>query len=77
VVFQGGLPVLRRRPAGAAVVQPWTTPLPPLPLPTPGRAGEDCLRLRFRIDAGAQLILEGEDLRDEQPIGPLCLGPVR
>lgn len=77
VVFQGGLPVLRRRPAGAAAVQPWATLLPPLPLPTPGRAGEDCLRLRFRIDAGAQLILEGEDLRDEQPIGPLCLGPVR
>ena len=25
VVFQGGLPVLRRRPAGSAAVQPWTT----------------------------------------------------
>lgn len=77
VVFQGGLPVLRRRPAGDAAVQPWATPLPPLPLPSPGRAGEDRLRLRFRIDAGGQLILEGEDLHDGRPIGPLGLGPVR
>jgi len=77
VVFQGGLPVLRRRPAGAAAVAPWSTPLPPLPLRPPGRAGEDRLRLRFRIDAGGQLILEGEDLQDGQPLGPLALGPVR
>lgn len=77
VVFQGGLPVLRRRPAGSAAVQPWATPLPPLPLASPGRAGEDRLRLRFRIDASGQLILEGEDLGDGQPIGPLSLGPVR
>lgn len=77
VVFQGGLPLLRRRPAGAAAVEPWALPLPPLPLQPPGRAGEDCLRLRFRIDAAGQLILDGEDLRDGQPIGPLALGPVR
>jgi molecular chaperone DnaK (HSP70) len=77
VVFQGGLPVLRRRPAGSAAVQPWTTPLPPLPLRSPGRAGEDTLRLRFRIDPGGQLILDGEDLRDGEPIGPFNLGPVR
>ena len=77
VVFQDGLPILRRRPAGAAAVQPWSTPPPPLPLAAPGRAGEDCLRLRFQIDAEGVLILEGEDLRGGQPIGPLRLGPVR
>lgn len=77
VVFQGGLPVLRRRPAGSAAVEPWATPLPPLPLRSPGRAGEDCLRLRFRIDAAGQLIVEGEDLRDGRPLDPLRLGPVR
>jgi molecular chaperone DnaK (HSP70) len=77
VVFQGGLPVLRRRPAGSAAVQPWTTPLPPLPLRSPGRAGEDTLRLRFRIDPAGRLLLDGEDLRDGQPIAPLDLGPVR
>ena len=77
VVFQGGLPVLRRRPAGSAAVQPWTTPLPPLPLRSPGRAGEDTLRLRFRIDPAGRLLLDGEDLRDGQPIASLDLGPVR
>ncbi len=77
VVFQAGLPVLRRRPAGAAAVEPWPTPPPPLPLYPPGRAGEDCLRLRFRIDAGGQLILEGEDVRSLQPIEPIQLGIVR
>lgn len=77
VVFQDGLPVLRRRPAGAAAVEPWGNQPPPLPLTPPGRAGEDRLRLRFAIDAGCQLILEGEDLRNGQPFGPLRLGSVR
>ncbi|MFM7315263.1 MAG: Hsp70 family protein [Cyanobium sp.] len=77
VIIQNGLPVLRRRPAGSAAVQPWPVPVPPLPLHPPGRAGEDRLRLRFRIDPSGILMLEGEDLGSGAAIGPLVLGPVR
>jgi molecular chaperone DnaK (HSP70) len=77
VVFEGGMPVLRQREAGAAAVAPWPEQPPPLPLDPPGRAGDDRLRLRFSIDADGQLQLQVHDLmRDEQ--GPaINLGPVR
>jgi hypothetical protein len=48
-----------------------------LPLALPGQKGEDCLRLRFAIDAEGQLRLQGEDLRAGVPLTPRCLGPVR
>ncbi|KEF43103.1 MAG: molecular chaperone DnaK [Cyanobium sp. CACIAM 14] len=79
VVFEAGLPVLRERPAGAAPVRPWPSPPLEVPLASPGRRGVDRLRLRFRIDAGAQLLVEVHDL--EAPAGDdseaLALGPVR
>ncbi|MEB3255367.1 MAG: Hsp70 family protein [Synechococcaceae cyanobacterium] len=80
VVFEGGLPVLRSRPAGEATVQPWSTPPPTLPLRPPGRRGEDRLRLRFSIDADGQLVLAGEDLdlpAAQALLEPRRLGPVR
>jgi molecular chaperone DnaK (HSP70) len=80
VVFEGGLPVLRSRPAGEAPVQPWSSPPPTLPLRPPGRRGEDRLRLRFSIDGDGQLVMLGEDLAlpaAEAALGPLRLGPVR
>ncbi len=80
VVFEGGLPVLRERPAGAAPVRPWSTPPQAIPLSSPGRRGVDRLRLRFHIDAEAQLLVECDDLEapaDAGPRGGQRLGPVR
>jgi molecular chaperone DnaK (HSP70) len=80
VVFEGGLPVLRSRPAGEAAVRPWSTPPLVLPLASPGRRGEDRLRLHFAIDREGALVLEGEDLALGDPGGRLesrRLGPVR
>ncbi len=80
VVFEAGLPVLRERPAGAAPVRPWPTPPVVIPLASPGRRGVDRLRLQFRIDAEAQLVVEIHDL--EEPAAADAgaaqrLGPVR
>jgi molecular chaperone DnaK (HSP70) len=81
VVFEGGLPVLRGRGAGEARVEPWSSAPARLGLASPGRRGEDRLRLRFAIDADGWLVLEGEDLSsaagEEGGFGPLRLGPVR
>jgi molecular chaperone DnaK (HSP70) len=80
VVFEAGLPVLLERPAGAAPVQPWSAPPVQIPLATPGRRGVDRLRLRFRIDAEAQLLVEIQDLEapaDAVAAAPRRLGPVR
>jgi hypothetical protein len=54
VMFVDGLPVLNRRRAGQPRVEPWPTVAPTLPLASPGRRGEDRLRLRFHIDASGQ-----------------------
>jgi hypothetical protein len=61
-------------------VHPWSGSPLRLTLATPGRRGDDRLRLRFGIDADGLLRLEGEDLQAEgvgPAIGPLQLGPVR
>jgi molecular chaperone DnaK (HSP70) len=80
VIFEAGLPVIRRRNAGAAAVEPWSSPPTVLSLATPGRRGDDRLRLRFGIDAHGTLTMEAEDLTAAGPIltpTPLQLGPVR
>jgi molecular chaperone DnaK (HSP70) len=77
VVFEAGVPVLRSRPAGEAGVEPWSPAPDPLPLAGPGRRGEDRLRLRFGIDAGGQLTVEGEDLASGAALERQRLGPVR
>jgi hypothetical protein len=71
------MPVLRSRPAGEARVEPWLPAPPALELPTPGRRGEDRLRLRFAIDAKGDLTMEAEDLRSGRSLGGGRLGPVR
>jgi hypothetical protein len=79
VVFEAGLPVLRRRAAGTAAVTPWTSPPATIPLSQPGQQGLDCLRLRFRIDGNGVLVLEGEELAGAgsgPALAPLELGPV-
>ncbi len=77
VIFEAGLPLLRRRPAGAAQVEPWPLPPPALSLATAGQSGVDRLRLRFSINDEGILILEGVDLLNGQRHGPTPLGPVR
>ncbi len=77
VVFRAGVPVLRARPAGSPEVRPWARQPEPLPLDPPGRQGEDRLRLRFSIDAGGQLLLEGLDLGTGEALPPQRLGTVR
>ena len=77
VIFEAGLPLLRRRPAGAARVEPWPLAPPALPLAPGGPIGTDRLRLRFAINGEGILMLEAEDLLDGRHHGPQALGPVR
>ena len=77
VVFEDGLPVLRRRQAGEAGVRRWSQPLVALPLDPPGSQGVDRLRLGFGIDAQGQLVLRVTDLLTEQQGPERPLGPVR
>ena len=77
VVFRGGVPVLRRRPAGEAAVEAWADQPAPLLLRPAGQQGEDRLKLRFLVDPEGQLRLEGEDLVAGTPLAPQILGPVR
>ena len=85
MVFEGGLPVLRERQAGAAPVRPWSSSPLTIPLASPGQRGVDRLRLRFSIDARAQLLVAWDDLEAPADGGrseggrsePRPLGPVR
>lgn len=77
VVFVGGLPVLRRRPAGEAAVEAWPRQPEALPLDPAGSAGVDRLRLRFRIDPEGQLRLQAEDLLSGSVLPERSLGSVR
>ena len=77
VVFEGGVPVLRQREAGAAAVTPWSEQPAPLRLEPPGRAGDDRLRLRFSIDAEGQLQLQRQDLLTGAEHAAIRLGRVR
>jgi len=77
VVFVGGLPVLRQRPAGEAAVEAWPRQPQALPLEPAASAGVDRLRLRFRIDAEGQLQLQAEDLLSATALPERSLGSVR
>ena len=74
VVFVEGLPVLRRRPAGAAEVQVWNEQPAPLELEPPGSPGQDRWQLQFAIDAAGQLLVEGRDLVSGRVLPPRRLG---
>jgi molecular chaperone DnaK (HSP70) len=77
VVFEGGLPVIRSRAAGAPSVRPWSQPPVTLSLSPPGATGTDRLRLRFSINSHGELRVEGEDLLLGAPLPAQVLGPVR
>ena len=76
VVFVDGVPVLRKQDAGEASVRLWDQPTLQIPLPDAAQAGQDCLRLRFGVDAERQLWLEGFDLVGEQQLSRQILGIV-
>jgi len=78
VVFDAaGMPVLRAALAGEASVRPWPRQPPPLPLEPAGRPGEDRMRLRFSINARAELELDCTDLLSGLSQPPQILGQVR
>jgi molecular chaperone DnaK (HSP70) len=77
VVFADGVPVIRPIAAGSAQVRPWPAPALVVPLSPPGPPGVDRLRLRFAINAQAELELEGEDLLTGTPLPRRVVGPVR
>lgn len=77
VVFEDGLPQLRRWQAGDAEVCPWPQQPAPVPLEPPGQAAVDRLRLRFSISGSGDLMLECHDLLRGTAQPPRALGPVR
>ena len=76
VVFVDGMPVLRQQKAGEASVRLWSQEALQIPLPADAKEGQDCLRLRFGVDADRQLWLEGFDLLGEQQLSRQILGIV-
>jgi molecular chaperone DnaK (HSP70) len=76
VVFVNGLPTLRNTTA-TPQVKPLETQTVRLPLNPAGTPGEDCLKLRFRLDDDAELVMEGEDLRTGEVIEGCGLGRMR
>jgi len=77
VVFVDGIPTLRTSEAGEVRHQPWPGHPAVLPLDPPGETGQDCLRLRLRIDSDAGLIAEIHDLRSDRELPAVQLGTVR
>ncbi|BEV36721.1 Hsp70 family protein [Synechococcus sp. M16CYN] len=77
VVFVNGLPCLRENEAGKGRHQLWPGDPLVLPLSPPGKTGEDCLHLRWAIDAKAQLQLSVRDLRSNEQYPTMLLGTVR
>ena len=70
------MPVLRKQKAGEASVRLWSQEALQIPLPADAKEGQDCLRLRFGVDADRQLWLEGFDLLGEQQLSRQILGIV-
>jgi len=77
VVFENGLPVLRRQSAGSAAVDAWAAQPAAIPLAPAGQPGDDRLELRFSINAQGELLVEGQDLLTDQEIPSRRLGSVR
>ncbi|MEB3304395.1 MAG: Hsp70 family protein [Cyanobacteriota bacterium] len=77
VVFENGVPVIRRRREGSAAMGPWSDAPQHLILSPPGVAGVDRVRLRFSINGRAELEMEGEDVLAGTPLPKLVLGTVR
>ena len=76
VVFRHGLPTLQANDRTPRI-HVWDGAPVAVPLQPAGKAGEDCLRLRWSLDAASQLRVEIEDLRNGKALPSLVLGTVR
>lgn len=72
-----GLPQVIERTSDAAAVKERPGPSFTLMLNPPAQPGEDCLKLHFVLDEHAELIMEGEDLRNGRRLERVSLGTVR
>ena len=72
VVFVKGLPTIRENSNLPDTITPLSKTIR-LELHPPGQLGEDCLKLSFRLDDDAQLVMSGEDLRTGVEIEPCTL----
>jgi molecular chaperone DnaK (HSP70) len=77
VVFVNGLPTVRELETSESDHLPWPSDPLVLPLSPPGEIGEDCLHLRWSIDADARLQLTVRDLRSQKQLPTVSLGTVR
>ena len=77
VIEVDGLPVLQQGSAGELEHRPWSGAPLLLPLNPPAQAGEDCLKLRLRIDDAALLQAEITDLRSGETLPVQPLGSIR
>ena len=77
VIEVDGLPVLQQGAAGELEHRPWSREPLRLPLNPPAQAGEDCLKLRLRIDDAAHLQAEITDLRSGETLPLQHLGSIR
>ncbi|UPM49846.1 Hsp70 family protein [Synechococcus sp. A10-1-5-1] len=77
VVFVDGLPVLRRKSAGAARVKAWAQTPIQIPLTPCGTPGEDRMELRFWIDSACHLQVESLDLQTQTRQSAMDLGAIR
>ncbi|WP_115019493.1 Hsp70 family protein [Synechococcus sp. UW140] len=76
VVFRNGLPTVQEH-QGTPEIKAWDQPVSSIALDEPGSPGQDCLKLHFRLDDAADLLMDGEDLRTGAAIEPRKLGRVR
>ena len=72
-----GLPQVIERTSDAAAVKERPGPSFTLMLNPPAQPGEDCLKLHFVLNEQAELIMEGEDLRNGRRLERVSLGTVR
>jgi molecular chaperone DnaK (HSP70) len=77
VVFDNGVPVIHPRQPDSARVRGGGWAPVQLPLSPPSVAGVDRMRLRFSINAQAELEMEGDDLLTGVPLARRRVGTVR
>ena len=77
VIEVNGLPVLQQGDESDVAHRRWPGEPVRLPLDPPATAGEDCLKLRLRVDDEAQLTADITDLRSGRSLTTQVLGSVR